>query len=337
MDQQDLEDVRRLLAHETDRAQESMPPFATLLTAATTRRRRRRVAAVGASTAAAMLVAGGIAVSLPLAGGTGPMPPSPAQPAGPSALAFPSVRAMTATTPDFRGTLQVTPAGCPVVSPVPGSRLPAGGPFGLVETGPGRWTLEEVDGRWVVKDPSGEEVVAEGDRVVLAGGVDPGSPVEDADACGGLLDRDDRFLVLVQRDESPRLETPTAASTSRWTPTFKKNAKGETYGSGAYAMSPEEEPDLMSAVATNGKSGYIRTSELEAAAPPPANPEEAAKNEGPLRDSIPVYESDGTTIIGEFRIGGGGSETATHTFTRPDGSTVIEETVTETVTPQPQP
>lgn len=58
----------------------------------------------------------------------------------------------------------------------------------------------------------------------------------------------------------------------------------------------------MSAVASNGKRGYIRKSEIEAADPEPDNPAEAAKVTGPLRDSVSVYESDGVTVVGEFRF-----------------------------------
>lgn len=83
---------------------------------------------------------------------------------------------------------------------------------------------------------------------------------------------------------------------------FPVNAKGETYGSAINAMSPDEEPELIAAVATNGKSGYVRKSELDAADPAPISPEAAATAK-PVRETVPVYASDGSTVIGEFKVG----------------------------------
>ena len=62
------------------------------------------------------------------------------------------------------------------------------------------------------------------------------------------------------------------------------NANGQTYGT------PNEngEPDLSSAQATNGAIGYIYVSDLW---------------ELSGSGTIPVYESDGVTVIGEFPIG----------------------------------
>ncbi|WP_218005592.1 hypothetical protein [Janibacter terrae] len=82
------------------------------------------------------------------------------------------------------------------------------------------------------------------------------------------------------------------------------NARGESYGSGLPALSPEEEPDLIAAVATNGQSGYVRASELEAADPGVERPADAANYKGPNRASVPVYKSDGVTVIGHFDLTG---------------------------------
>lgn len=62
------------------------------------------------------------------------------------------------------------------------------------------------------------------------------------------------------------------------------NANGQTYGT------PNEkgEPDLIAAQATNGQVGYILFTELN-----------SFVGEG----TIPVYESDGVTVIGDFPIG----------------------------------
>ena len=65
------------------------------------------------------------------------------------------------------------------------------------------------------------------------------------------------------------------------------NANGQTYGT------PNEKgfPDLISVQATNGAIGYSYTSDFEA--------------NGDEGDTFPVYEADGTTVIGEFFIGNG--------------------------------
>lgn len=157
---------------------------------------------------------------------------------------------------------------------------------------------------------------------------------------------------------------------------FEKNASGITYGSLLDATSEKNSPQLVSAVATNGKEGYVYKSDLDRAEgnwindPDEAveftklheenfekalaqslselgcpNPESAAEsiavfinsgktpteaiqsissnvtqNTAALSDSqimesvneaieassisIPVYEKDGKTVIGEFLVGG---------------------------------
>jgi hypothetical protein len=78
------------------------------------------------------------------------------------------------------------------------------------------------------------------------------------------------------------------------------NANGETFG----VESDEYVPDLVLAQATNGKTGYVRRSELEAAGvSTPVSPAHAATLE-PSPAEVPVYESDGETIIGVFAVGG---------------------------------
>lgn len=85
------------------------------------------------------------------------------------------------------------------------------------------------------------------------------------------------------------------------------NASGQTFG---VTGSTQGEPDLIAVGATNGASGYVYRTELEDADGTAAgrefrSPDDALewqrKNEGVTR-VIPVYESDGKTRIGEFRI-----------------------------------
>ena len=86
------------------------------------------------------------------------------------------------------------------------------------------------------------------------------------------------------------------------------NAHGQTFG---VTGSDQGEPDLIAVGATNGKSGYVYAKDLEDADGTTVqqsftSPEDALQwqeaNAG-RTTTIPVYESDGTTTIGEFRIG----------------------------------
>ena len=96
---------------------------------------------------------------------------------------------------------------------------------------------------------------------------------------------------------------------------YKVNANGETYGSGdPYAG----ELDLVavSGRTTDGSDvqGYARVSDLTAFSPDhpgePKTPEQALEWQNELAEiypdgwTVPVYESDGVTVIGKFQVGG---------------------------------
>lgn len=82
------------------------------------------------------------------------------------------------------------------------------------------------------------------------------------------------------------------------------NENGLTYGSAAIAPSPDAEPDLIAAIATNGREGYVMKSELDRRA---ENPEDAARvtAENLAGYTINVYAQDGVTVVGEFQVAGG--------------------------------
>ncbi|WP_232294976.1 hypothetical protein [Parafrankia sp. EUN1f] len=98
-------------------------------------------------------------------------------------------------------------------------------------------------------------------------------------------------------------------------PVWPTNAAGETYGSAVPAVKlglPQSDwPDLISAGLRDGKRGYIRRTEMEAARGtylPPAefaewNKKAAARRAAGERTLIPVYEQDGVTVIGTFVMG----------------------------------
>lgn len=90
---------------------------------------------------------------------------------------------------------------------------------------------------------------------------------------------------------------------------FGANANGDSYG---ITGDERGEPTLIAAMATNGKEGYVYRQDLEDADGTTAmkgfkSPEDAlAWQEAHAGEviSIPVYEADGKTIIGEFQVGG---------------------------------
>jgi hypothetical protein len=88
---------------------------------------------------------------------------------------------------------------------------------------------------------------------------------------------------------------------------FETNDSGETYGTYIDKGNSEwEEPDLMAVVGLNDVEGYVSKVDLYDEENQPNNPEEAIaymkkrEKEGPR--IIPVYEKDGKTVIGEFKI-----------------------------------
>lgn len=94
-----------------------------------------------------------------------------------------------------------------------------------------------------------------------------------------------------------------ASDTTDWA----VNDSGDNYG----VINGEGAPDLIAVIATNGRQGYVRSKDLadadgSTAAESFKSPQDAVRwqeeNAGVIH-LIPVYESDGTTQIGEFRVG----------------------------------
>ncbi|TSB47289.1 peptidase M56 BlaR1 [Alkalicoccobacillus porphyridii] len=90
---------------------------------------------------------------------------------------------------------------------------------------------------------------------------------------------------------------------------YPKNGAGETYGSALFVESSEEEPDLISAIGTNGTNGYVKKIDLDEVtgeADKPKSPVEALKKQEERERNqdieIPLYKEDGKTIIGKFEI-----------------------------------
>lgn len=87
------------------------------------------------------------------------------------------------------------------------------------------------------------------------------------------------------------------------TPNYPINEQGQTYGRAPFPPGPTQEPDLIKATGENGVEGYVKSSDLS---PSVSSPEEAIAFQKSISAtgyrSIPLYELDGKTVIGEFRL-----------------------------------
>jgi hypothetical protein len=95
------------------------------------------------------------------------------------------------------------------------------------------------------------------------------------------------------------------------------NAAGQTYGNSALA-DPSNSPDLMTATATNGTRGYLLKTDMDSATAndlftsgaSPATIQKWIDTVGSHDRTIPVYATDGTTVLGEYLIPAVNQETA---------------------------
>lgn len=90
---------------------------------------------------------------------------------------------------------------------------------------------------------------------------------------------------------------------------YSVNAQGQTYGSAIHASSPEQEPDLIAATATNGKDGFVLKSDLDVQADSPESAAQITK-QSDAGFEIGVYLSDGKTRVGSFLVGGETAESS---------------------------
>ena len=83
------------------------------------------------------------------------------------------------------------------------------------------------------------------------------------------------------------------------------NASGDTYG----VANDRGTPELVAVVATNGQEAYVYADDLDSVSNTAAtSPEEALEQQEAQGDktvTIPAYESDGETVVGEFAIQAG--------------------------------
>ncbi|MET3207361.1 UNVERIFIED_CONTAM: hypothetical protein ABIC26_000295 [Paenibacillus sp. PvR008] len=80
---------------------------------------------------------------------------------------------------------------------------------------------------------------------------------------------------------------------------FPINENGQTYGKVIYQ---KPEPDLLEAIGVDGTVGYILSEDIDSHVSTPIEAIEQQKKRGDHRD-IPLYDKDGKTIIGSFKVG----------------------------------
>lgn len=129
-------------------------------------------------------------------------------------------------------------------------------------------------------------------------------PAEDFVAASYVIDLADAAdTIEIQATEGATWRLTTAYVSSEVTE-WGVNAKGETFG----VPNENGEPDLIGVSATNGETGYAYVADMNAAyGPEPTSPEDAYRMQEERVGqtfSVPVYESDGETVIGEFVMGG---------------------------------
>ena len=116
------------------------------------------------------------------------------------------------------------------------------------------------------------------------------------------------FAATSAKADAPAENTVQLKETESNNPDYPVNEQGQTYSHAPYGTGIVQDPDLMEALGTNGVQGYVKTTDLNE--PSFFSPEEAIAFQEANKDgrSIPLYESDGTTVIGEFIVGGSSSQ-----------------------------
>lgn len=102
-----------------------------------------------------------------------------------------------------------------------------------------------------------------------------------------------------------------AAATTQKSAPVERNARGQSYGSAATTTKDADLPDLILSIGTKSETGYIKASDLpptpktkaEAAALPKTTDASGRAVSTAQSKTIPLYKSDGTTVIGQFRVG----------------------------------
>lgn len=81
---------------------------------------------------------------------------------------------------------------------------------------------------------------------------------------------------------------------------YSVNANGQTFGNANQYIALGYWPDLLAAEGMDGLCGYVYVSDLH---DKPSSPAEALLANNRKTQYIPLYDSDGKTVIGRFQIG----------------------------------
>lgn len=252
--------------------------------------RRHRLVPIASGVAVAAAVAVGVAL-LP-GGGTGPVHRT--TPAGSTDTPAPSPGATVTHVP---GSKIVTPLAAPVTV-----------------TGAGTQQVR------LGTPPDGTNAIAIRFACLSAGsfwfgprGTDgPGETCDSTDVTEQSQHPNPSFTLAVKPGQHGTTITATNGARWRLTATYARatispwgvNANGQTYG----VANSHGTPDLIAAMATNGQSGYVRKSAMDIGEP--NTPTQAVTWQrargSEFTVAVPVYASDGTTVLGVFVIGGHG-------------------------------
>ncbi|MGW8812985.1 hypothetical protein [Gordonia terrae] len=126
-----------------------------------------------------------------------------------------------------------------------------------------------------------------------------------------LVDDGTNYQEFVTFPTDPLQRGEAAAAPAAADQKVQRNSRGQTYGSAAETTVDTKLPDLVLSIGTNGRTGYIKSADIPATpktkAQASALPERTDSTGQRVRASapktVPVYESDGTTVIGQFHIG----------------------------------
>ena len=113
------------------------------------------------------------------------------------------------------------------------------------------------------------------------------------------------FAATSAKAENPAEKAVHLSDTKLNNPDYPVNEQGQTYGHvPSNASGIVQEPNLTEAIGTNGVEGYVKTTDLNGLSV--SSPQEVIAYQETNKDgrSIPLYESDGTTVIGEFIVKG---------------------------------
>lgn len=126
-----------------------------------------------------------------------------------------------------------------------------------------------------------------------------------------LVDDGTNYQEFVTFPTDPLQWGEAAAAPAATDQKIQRNSRGQTYGSAAAITDDTKLPDLVSSIGTNGRQGYIKSSDIpatpktkeQASTLPERTDSSGQRVRSGAPKTVPVYESDGTTVIGQFRIG----------------------------------